>query len=34
MNIHDFALGMGITVTHIDIDKNTVTVIEPKETDK
>jgi hypothetical protein len=29
MNIHDFALGMGISVTHVDIDRNTVTHIEP-----
>lgn len=29
MNIHEFALGMGITVTHIDIEKGTVTTLEP-----
>ncbi len=30
MDIFTTALGMGITVTHIDVDKNTVTVIEPE----
>jgi hypothetical protein len=29
MNMTDFALSMGITVTHIDIDKGTVTTREP-----
>jgi hypothetical protein len=31
MNIHEFALGMGITVTHIDIETGTVTVREPED---
>ena len=34
MNIHEFALGMGITVTHIDVETGTVTVLEPKEDGK
>lgn len=29
MNIHEFALGMGITVTHIDVETGTVTTLEP-----
>jgi hypothetical protein len=31
MNMTDFALGMGITVTHIDIETGTVTVREPED---
>jgi hypothetical protein len=34
MNITEFALGMGITVTHIDIDKGTVVVHEPEDSKK
>ena len=34
MNITDFALNMGITVTHIDIESGTVTTIEPEEATK
>ena len=33
MNIHEFALGMGITVTHIDIEKGTATTILPDDVD-
>lgn len=29
MNIHEFALGMGISVTHIDVETGTVTTLEP-----
>lgn len=34
MNITDFALSMGITVTHIDIESGTVTTTTPEEATK
>ena len=33
MNIHEFALGMGISVTHIDVDKGTAVTILPDDVD-